>query len=144
MTRNENRGRQCLCGCRTWTYGNYAPGHDSRHVARFVRQTLHAWCDEVNPMYETTQVWKLAIDSLPTQALRNKYRDRMIRQAQSGDCHNIVAAMDDPEWQAMLRPLGDIKAVDPDVTYANPPTHWVAVIATAMGMSRSALNRRHS
>lgn len=145
MTRNENQGQQCLCGCRAWTTRNYAPGHDARHVATLVRRTLTAWTDQY-PMYETEQAWKLALRVLPTEALRNKYRRRMYTLARSKDMRPVVAQMDDSEWQSMLRPTRDIHAVDPDATLGmnSASSWWTAIVATAMGMSRSDLNRRHS
>lgn len=143
MAAYQLKTRQCLCGCRTPVDRNYAPGHDSRHVANLVRQTLAAWTSEY-PMHETAQAWKLALQVLPTGALRNKYRRRMCTLARSKHMTGTVAAMNDQAWQDLLRPIGDINAVDPDAIHRDASAWWVATVATAMGMSRQSLNRRHS
>jgi len=144
MTETVSQGQQCLCGCRAWTTRNYAPGHDARHVANLVRQTLTAWTTEY-PMYKTEQVWQRAIRTLPTDALRTKYRRRMYRLARSKDMRPVVSRMNDPVWQADLRPTRDIYAVDPDALPGDcASVWWIAVVATAMGMSRHDINRRHS
>lgn len=144
MTETGWVGQECRCGCRVWVHRNYQPGHDARHVATLVRRTLTAWTNEY-PMYETAQAWKLALEVLPTEALRNKYRRRMCNIVmKSKDMAPIISGMNDPRWQADLRPLRDIYAVDAGVVYSSASTWWTAVVATAMGMSRSDLNRRHS
>lgn len=144
MTAYQLKTSQCLCGCRTPVDRNYAPGHDARHVATLVRETLNAWTDEY-PMYATEQVWQRAIRVLPTDALRNKYRRRMCNIVmKSKHMAPIISGMNDPRWQADLRPTRDIYAVDAGIVYSSASTWWIAVVATAMGMSRHGINRRHS
>lgn len=138
MAKREFRGCICLCGTGTW--GNYAPGHDAKHVAKLVR---HAICDTTTP-WERGQAWQTAIRVLPTDALRHKYRTAMYRSA---SCHlsSIVDQMVDPRWQQAIHLKALLARDDEFFNRANPFSPLVlATYAAALGWDRHAVNGRRS
>ncbi len=138
MTKREFRGCKCRCGKGTW--GSYAPGHDSKHVAALVRHTIL----DTNLPWERGQAWQAAIRELPTEALRHKYRTAMYRSADR-HLNAAVIHMDDPRWQQAIR-LQDILARDDAFFARDRPfsSYVLATYAAALGWDRHSVNVKRS
>ena len=129
------RGCKCGCGCGTWS--TYAPGHDARHVAAQVAFVTAKW----NSGAEAEIQWERALRNLPTEALRSKFRRSAMAKA-SKQLASDVKAMQDAEWQRVIRLDLMVTAIDPAFRGSHPET--VAEVAAAMGMTRRSVNYRRS
>lgn len=135
MTKNQLRG--CECGCGNGTKSTYAPGHDAKHVAVFVRLTVFAEGEH------RSTAWGRAIRQLPTMRLQAKYRQQMVNSA-NRHLGAIIDQMADAEWQRKMHLQAMVGRIDP--SYADRPVSArnLAVVAAAMGLDRATVNYSRS
>jgi len=134
MAKRTYRG--CLCRCGTGTWANYAPGHDARHVASLVSMTKDA-----HGTTRVVQTWQFAIRSLPTEALRTKFRRAMSAWA-AKTLGAAIAEMQDPGWASWARVDRVVAWIDTEFEGIDPDA--AAPVAAAMGMSRAQINHTRS
>jgi hypothetical protein len=144
MGEKMNSKRQytgCACRCGQATYNTYRPGHDSKHVSKLVRATIEA---SIKSPWDTGQMWQAAMRTLPTDALRRKYRTALYRSA---DRHlgSVIDRMNDLAWQRAIH-LQALLARDDEFFNRNNPfgERVLAVYAAALGWTRHAVNMKHS
>jgi len=131
----------CACRCGQPTWSNYAPGHDSKHVSKLVRATIEA---SLESPYSTGQMWQAAMRTLPTDALRRKYRTALYRSADR-NLGSVIDRMADATWQRNIG-LQDLLARDDEFfTRGNPfGTRVLAAYAAALGWDRTRVNIERS
>lgn len=140
----ENRAKRqytgCACRCGNGTWGIYAPGHDAKHVSNLVKSIALLW--ESDSIYEVTTRWRSAIEQLPSERLRWKFRRAVTTQARKVRGW-AIEQMDDARWQAGINIKYDIERVD-SIFGLLDDTNQIAAVAAAMGMTRHSVNMRHS
>jgi hypothetical protein len=120
----------------------YAPGHDAKDVARWVRNTIQAMeQDRVDaPAF---MVWKHAIEQLPTFALQAKYRRSMIASANKHLGH-AIQAMNNSDWQRRSHLQYMLAQYDRYFAVRSFSADYLASVAAAMGMTARSINYRNS
>lgn len=136
----------CSCGCgETANAGrHYRPGHDARHAKNVFVAAM-----ERRGLDDSIDIWTKAIRQLPTEALRQKFRNRMRRFAtrdeliaQVWELEKRMADEYDSRW---MNVRGLLTETDPGwESYAYQSDRYVAATAIAMGWSFSKIARRRS
>jgi hypothetical protein len=139
---NSKRYTGCACRCGQGTWGTYAPGHDSKHVAAMVRRVIEVAASPQG-RYETAPAWRAAIRTLPTDALRAKFRRAMMRSA-TKHLRSIIADMEDERWQEAMHLQAEVCTWDNSYAFRVVSPDVLATVAAAMGMTRSSVNYSRS
>lgn len=133
--------RGCGCGCGQGTWSTYAPGHDAKHVARLVRNTIESWGHED---LDTATAWRYAIQQLSTQALQAKFR-RSMRIRAAKHLGSIIRQMENSNWQRQSHLANMIGRFDSYYADSGIESQYtLAEVAAAMGMSYHSVNQRNS
>lgn len=128
----------CLCGCGSEVSGNYRPGHDARHVSEVYKRFVKG-CDNDPQWYEHGTLYRYAINALPTEALKEKFRRRV---SQAGwKYHNAAANSLTEQWFSN-RLVGLVK--QNDATYDKDSEHYAAGILAALGWNSRHVNMKFS
>lgn len=141
-TKATKQAHGCKCGCGMPTFGRYAPGHDARHVAYFVRRAVEM-AAKSSP-WEVGQVWQAALRGLATPALQAKFR-RSMKAGAERHLGPIIDRMDDGAWQQAIH-LQALLARD-DSQFDRPlawSTRNLAIWAAALGWTRHSVNTKRS
>lgn len=148
----------CLCGCGQQVSGksNYRPGHDARHVRLLRSRVLHYMATHRE---ETVMVYVDAMRQLPTFALREKFRDQIVRDRRAVDAKlwadHITPAShyiaNDPAWRDDPRGYHDQliatlvrRCSDPDLAGRIRSVEWLACLLAGIGWTRDELQRAWS